>query len=329
MLFDLLNTVFCRTPAIGNDPDGSGEPASLPPNEGNQGQGGALNSDVVQISKKEYQDLLSQKGLLSAVHSRADRERDLYEKQIATYERQLSKPEAAQLQASALEQLLEKASNNDDDNLFGDNNTGFMKQAFQALQSDINTQLSGFQNEVQRLNEELQNTKNESLNASRTTRRKANIDSAMNEKIMRLMNDYNITRDEAIDYSIMEEDALAKYVQTQSADDNVIGQSYVDETLGAVRALGQKLNEFDTHKKTVERTKQERERKLNALIDGDTKPDRVIVDINKTEQIKDYGWPQPMKGESQSDFLYRMARVETDKLQAQRKNNNPAPTGFK
>jgi len=332
-MLSLLNTIFAKTPATGNDPGGSGEPASLPADKGNQGQGGALNSDAVQISRKEYQDLLSLKGYHTSFQSNVDKRITEYEQRIADYEEQLRQRGEVQSppQKSALEQILEKASNNGNDNVFGDeggNNIAFLTQALQALQSDVNSQLSSHNNEIQRLNKELQNTKNESLNASRTTQRKSNIDSAMNVKINKLMDENKISYDEAIDYAIAEEDVLAKYVQAQSADDNTIGTNYVDETLGAVRQLAKKMNELEKHKLTVEQAKAERESKIDALLEGDKKqPERIIIDMNKEQQRADYGLSQPMKGESKEDFLYRQIRERTEKLQSQHKA--PVSTGFK
>ena len=330
MLLDLINTLFCRTPAAEGDSSASGAPASAPAGEGNRGQGGALNSDVVEISKKEYQDILSQLGYHKAFQSNVDKRIAEYEKQIEELRTALSQQNGNKPpQKSALEQILERQGNNGDDDLLEDTQgVNFMKQAFQALQSDLNSKLVGFQDEIKRLNSELENTRNENINASRTTTRKLNIDNAMNEKISRLMSEYNISRNDAIDYLLAEEDVLSKYTAAQSGDDNSIGSNYVDDTLGAVRDLAKRMNELETHKNETETKRKEREAKIDALLEGDKSPSTIVVDLHQEDKRKDMGLTPQRDGEDFQAYISRQLREQTAKKQAERGRVSTA-TGFK
>ena len=324
MFFDLLQILFAETPTSEPDSGGTSEPASSSTDKGTPAQGGA-SSDVMQLSKKEYADLVSAKGLLSSIHSQRDKERQQYEQNIQLLQAEVDRVKTPS-QPSALEQILAGASNTTDasnDSFIDDVanvNVGFIKQVAQALQTDINTKLSAYNTEMQSLKEELKNSKTENILASRTLQRRANIDAAMNDKIAKLQSEYHISRQEAADFISAREKAIDTLQQLPQVDDAEIGGLYslVDDIIDGV---ADRKNKLALHKAEIEKAETDEKAKIKALLEGDKTPDRtkIVLDLNKEKSVEDHDLTPIAKGESREEYAYRQIQEQLDKSLAKKK----------
>ena len=306
LMLSLLPLFFAKSPTAGADSGGTVGAATSSGTQGNPAQSGAI-SDVVQISKQEYANLLSAKGYLSSFQSGADKKFQQYETQVQSLQSELErvKQEKPLQRTSQLEQLLSQTG--DENDIFSDGNGAGLKQVVMALQSDIDAKLSARDAEIQRLNNDLQKTINNNIIASKTLNRKLNIDDAMNRKTEKLKEEYHISRDEAVEYLNAKEKIVAALEDLKQVSDETIGSSYVDLLDDIIDGVADKKNKLAEHKVAVEKAEQEKTEKIKALLEGDKKPSRTQVTLNLTRQedIQTHGLSPINKSETREEYAYR------------------------